>query len=228
MGYPMSQSRTKSLANDYVSIALKNYSEMKEKYETLRLQDTDLDAIFDYNLIYQKRIIATGFSQMAIEAFVNDYAAACLGDNEFYDNFDKLSVDGKLQLVSTFIINDRLNKNSVMYANIKALKRQRNEFIHSKSYILEESEMKNCSMKEEEYYLSYDERINITYKNLLERIKDDLDEVKKAVKALIDIANYFDSHDENVLATLELFGYFRIPDIIKEDLKEMGLNYNEI
>ena len=228
MGYPKSGIRKNSLANDYVSISLKAYSEMKGWYETLKVQEANLDSIFDYNLIYQKRIIATVFAHMAIESFINNYAAACLGDNEFYDNFDKLSIDGKLQLITKFILNDRLKGNSGIYTNFKTLKRQRNAFIHNKSYLVDELETNRFSVKDNKYHLSDEERLEKLYKNLLEKVDEDIKEVRNAIKVLIDIANYFDSHDENMAATLTLFGYFGIPEIIKADLGTMGLNYNEI
>lgn len=228
MGYPKIGIRKNSLANDYVSIALKAYSEMKEWYETLKVQEADLDSIFDYNLIYQKRIIATVFAHMAIESFINNYAAACLGDNEFYDNFDKLSIEGKLQLISKFILNYRLEKNNQLCASLKRLKRNRNNFIHNKSYKIDAEKSRNYRrfVLGEDY--AVDDEIENEYKIFLRGVGADLIEVKKSIKAIIELANFFDSRDENVLATLELFGFFSIPKIIREDLREMGLNYNEI
>ena len=87
--------RNNMLAGMYSEIAMEAYFHATKYYRVIR--ENDYSAFVGYELSeLNKYIVKTVvFSAMSIESFLNDYAAACLGDSEFYSNFDKLSTIGK-------------------------------------------------------------------------------------------------------------------------------------
>ena len=146
------------------------------------------------------------FSAMAIEAFFNDYAAACLGDSEFYGSFDQLTPISKFELIAKFILNAEIDKSKSYYSQLKKLINRRNQYIHNKSKALKTG------------YATLEEAIEAhkMYKQAIidqeipkidqQEIKSELNEALDALKAVRDIARFFDLHDTNIFAILKLFG----------------------
>ena len=68
----------------YSDIALRNYARAKEQLAEVDFSYDSYEDDLPYDLIYEYAIATIIFSAMCIEAYLNDYAAACLGDKEFY------------------------------------------------------------------------------------------------------------------------------------------------
>ena len=99
-------------ASTYAGISIDNYCRTKKLYEDiLKAEYKWCDLDFDiHHTFFNHLIISVVFCAMAIEAFVNDYAASCMGDKLFYQNFDHLSVISKMQLIAKFILKTEFNK----------------------------------------------------------------------------------------------------------------------
>lgn len=134
--------RQNGFYNHYADIAMESYYEAKECLQQLREMDP---LTHDCDLVIRKlqcRVMTSVvFSALCIEAFFNDYAAACLGDKEFYDSFDMLSPEGKLKLICSFILKHKIDKSQLYYCRLKELIKARNELVHNKSkeYFVEQS-----------------------------------------------------------------------------------------
>lgn len=219
MPYP-DYMRINCLCGDYAEIAFNKYYKVKQRYLFYK-KEQDFD-IFNESTIKQNSIVSVVFAQMAIESFCNDYAAACLGDAEFYDNFDKLDCIGKLQLICKFILKVKLDKSREPYTSLKALIKKRNEYTHNKSFDFDIARLipdTNC-----------DDDIpdDILYKLRLKDCQDLLNESMIGIKAMIEIANFFDERDENSRAYFRFFAFMSRPidieeAIVKQELKALGL-----
>ena len=78
----------------YCDVAMKSlYRALntKKEIENNNYHYYDRGFYLEENLI-QEAITCIVFSVMSLEAFFNDYAASSLGDSEFYDNYDHLSI----------------------------------------------------------------------------------------------------------------------------------------
>ena len=202
--YPL-RGRFNFLAGMYCEMAMEAYDTVAKQYDILLKKDSWVDSIADQEKFEKAMISCVVFSAMSIEAYLNDYAASCLGDSEFYKYFDKLSITGKLELITKFILQAPLDKSRETYRNIKMLVQDRNAFVHSKStsceypkYTKEELEARN------EYW---EENIaNIEEPQMdLESISKSLEKAENALKAIHGIAVHFDKNDTNAHAEVFLF-----------------------
>ena len=184
-----------------------DYEHTIRRYDGKRLKfETEAECAID--AFYKEVISTVVFSAMAIEAFFNDYAAACLGDSEFYDNFDQLSTIGKFELIAKFILCAEVDKSKSYYSHLKKLIKSRNNYIHNKSTELTipdisiEDAIKADSRLAQ--YLSSDEDLPVDQGEL----NDGLNEALDALKAIRDIAQFFDLYDTNICATARFFGLY--------------------
>lgn len=209
----------------YSDIALRSYARAKEQFEGVDFTIDDYEDNLPYDLIYEYSISTIIYATMCIEAFLNDYAAACLGDKEFYGNFDKLSIDGKFVLIGKFIMTAEIDKGQAYFYRLKTLIKERNELTHSKS---KELVGYNCYSEEPDLpddTFDQQEEEGIDSAPYEEMIKS----AKSALLAVRDIALFFDEHDAAAHAIARLFGYGEpIPDkngndIRNEILKELEL-----
>ena len=157
----------------------------------------------EYYANMEKNVVITiVFSAMCIESFFNDYAAACLGDSEFYDNFDKLSELSKFELIAKFILKTTIDKEKSYYSNLKFLIKKRNSYVHNKSYkykfdsTLNYEDLAFFTDEGPEEELILDKKI----------INQELKDAVISLKAIRDIAIFFDEHDSSAYAMSRTFG----------------------
>ena len=146
------------------------------------------------------------FSAMCVESFLNDYAATCLGDSEFYDNFDKLNPFGKFQLIANFILKSEFDKSKSYYSLFKELFRLRNNFVHNKS---KEAEIQGFSSLEEleAIHKKFYDSEEFTKMSQSDRDEVDLD-IKNALnslRAVYELAKYFEENECGYLVVTQLF-----------------------
>lgn len=205
----------------YADIVAQNYFEAKRLHNIIAKNKYDYEYIENQYLMEQHIIIVCVFSAMAIEAFLNDYAAACMGDSEFYDNFDKLSVISKFQLIAKFILGKEIDKSLSYYSNFKTLIKQRDSFVHNKS---KESSFQGCTLEEIQAFEEYKKTHNIVEKEPeldREEIKKDFSKAQLSIKAMRDFAFFFDSADKNA-RVINIFFRKWMPEEIR------GIYYNEL
>ena len=201
--YP-SCSRTNTLSLTYSEVAIENYLckindeyvgiEMNNIYTELLKEEEWSDHFLSLNNEFEKKMIITVvFAGMALEAFFNNYAAACLGDDEFYDSFDKLSVINKFELIVKFIIKTDIDKSKAYYYYLKILQKDRNGFVHSKSKAFVPPE-NTAFTNQIEYEANDSQKIE---SNFFETLKEELDTAENAIKALKSISLFFEEYDLN-------------------------------
>ena len=223
MSYPQNYARANCMCSEYAEIAFRNYFDVKQKCLTYKITEFDFDIFHEAHLLNQKAIVTVVFAQMSIESFLNDYAAACLGDDECYDNFDKLDFISKFQLIFKFILQDTLDKSREPYTSLKVLSKWRNSYIHNKSYSLDGSITKFESIEDADY-------LDAACKMETKYIKDILHEAESAIKAIIEIVNFFEERDNNTHATFKFFSFSTNPydleeAVIKRELSTLGLKH---
>ena len=207
--YP-SGMRVNGLYADYATIAMENYFYANEKLGILKSYDYQCAERIEALIQIERHVmINVVFAAMCIESFFNDYAAACLGDKEFYDSFDMLSPEGKFKLICSFILKHKIDKSKSYYCRLKELVRARKDLIHNKSkkYTLPDDYVytgKACEALEKAEF-------NETY--LRQWIQDENKENEKSVglarNALLtlkEIAELFDSIDPSAVAMARIFG----------------------
>lgn len=193
-------------AGTYCEIAMESYYQAKKLHDIIKKEHYILSSVHDIFDMDKKSIITVVFSAMCLEAFINDYAAACLGDPDFYDNFDKLSTISKLQLIAKFIWKDDLDKSQAYYCRLKRLFKERDAIVHSKSHLA-----KYQGLTEDEFKQYVSQKLeradNVGYEDDTFK-KEEIDQVIKtaldSLKAVYDIAKLFDAHDSNVYAVSRL------------------------
>ena len=197
--------RVNALYPTYCDIAMRAYYDAYLLHKKIKDRDYSGECSKDRRLLEEKILITIVFSAMSIEAFFNDYAAACLGDSEFYDNFDKMSVLSKFKLIAKFILKTDIDKSKSCYSYLKSLFSQRDFYVHCKS----KKSSFNGYTKEE---LEENERLIEELGIVFEEPRLDSDEIKKhlrdglnALKAIKEITEYFDCYDNNVFAFGKLF-----------------------
>ena len=186
-----------------IDIANENY------FDALKIQKKIIDDNYEIDGEYllfrlSKRIMVTiVFSSMALESYLNNYIAGCLGDENYYNVFEKLSWTEKLRLIVQFIFHQEFKKDHVCFTLIRKLERLRNDLIHNKpkyhrhvsSVSLEEIEAFENSQEYIDELFSYDKtEVN----NLIQAGFDSL----RAVK---ELAKLIDENDSDAQATVLLF-----------------------
>ena len=200
----MGFARVNFLCSSYSQIAIDNYFLAKQRIEQIKMERDYSYGVEYYDDAVHPTIITCVFAIMAIESYLNDYAAKNLGDEEFYDNFDKLSLLSKFQLISKFILRTKIDKSQSYYGNLKTAEKMRNEFVHNKSQDL--SKWLNAISFFGENDLDegeFDEESE--FNNLMSRLNKDLKNAKNAIISMRDIACFFENHDKNCCAFLLLF-----------------------
>lgn len=187
---------------EYADIANRQYYEVSKLFNEIKQHDFDQCEENSVSISKMRKsvIITTVFSGMAIEAFFNDYAASCLGDDAFYESFDSLSVIGKFDLIASFILNVKIDKSKAYYSFLKMLNKKRNDYVHSKSrkFDIDAERSAIISKLNDEIFLS-------EYGSSFEREANELLlEARNALRALREIAVFFDEKDTHSLA-LSLF-----------------------
>lgn len=198
--------RNNFLAGMYSEIAMEAYFHVTTYYQIIR--DNNYAAFSVYELLEMNKHIVTTvvFAAMSIESFLNDYAAACLGDSEFYSNFDKLSTIGKFQLIAKFILKGKVEKDKKYYFYLKTLFSLRDSYIHNKSTSMD---LEGHATLEE--YLN---PVQEVYKDELSEgflrfdkgeVDNAYNEATNALKAIKEIALYFDEKDARHISMNLLF-----------------------
>lgn len=193
-------------AGTYCEIAMESYYQAKAFHDIIKKEGYVFSSIHDVSQMDKRAIVTVVFSAMCIEAFVNDYAAACLGDSDFYDNFDKLSTISKLQLIAKFIWVDELDKSQACYCRLRRLFKERDAYVHSKSRLSKYQGMTDEEFKQ--YVSERPERMdNVGYEDDSFE-KDEIDRIimsaLDALKAIYDVAKLFDAHDSGIYAVEKL------------------------
>lgn len=197
--------RMNNFSTMYCEMAMESYYNASISFNRIKESGYSC-ACYDDRDAMEKSIVSTiVFSAMTLEAFINDYAAACLGDSDFYDNFEKLSFLSKFELVARFILKSNIDKSKAYYSYLKALFRQRDSYIHNKSkrssfqgYRLEEFQKINKMNR-------LDDFINEPPSFDVGEINDEMKMAIDALKAIKNIAIYFDERDSNIHAIVKLF-----------------------
>lgn len=197
--------RENYLANVYCEMAMESYYHALLSHEIIEKFDYSWDCYREYDNIRKSVISTVVFSAMTIEAFLNDYAAACLGD-EFFSKFvDKFRLIDKLEFIGTVIFKEEINKGKSYYSRLMTLFRDRNRYVHSKS---KRSSIRGNTLEEmqeiEEAYTSDSYEIEAP---LLDKgeIEDDMKQGIDALKTIRDMAIYLDEHDSDIYAIKKLF-----------------------
>lgn len=225
--YPLC-ARSNWMVSNYSDIAVDNYQNAKSLYKEIELANFNaINMEEQYHKFCHSIVISIVFSAMAIEAFVNNYGAVCLGDDFFYENFDRLSVISKMQLISKFLFHENFDKSKEYYYCLKNTFSERDKFVHSKTI----STYDYCNKKG--YVLHNDLKECIaSRKELLEDPVLDKDEMLSdlklaftAIKAMKNIAEYFDENDSNVYA---IISFFHVGDICNVDYSKYHQIYKEL
>lgn len=200
--------RKEYAVSNYSWISMLHYWEAKSNYEQLSsLKFMCGEAVELRKTLTNSSIVTVTFSAMALEAFLNDYAATDLGDKFFYENFEILRPMGKLQLIAKFILNADLVKGTTLYNLVDSLFRERNNYVHSKS-----KDGHDLGMTEDEYkeFLAFAETDE--GKEFLSQSSEiDMDTPKimlqsafSALCALREVGKFFDEHDDEKTALTKL------------------------
>lgn len=130
--YPEKYQRINTKSDMYFSIAYQLLSRNIDKLESLNV--TDMLVVDDYSeSLFKDYHVIIVFSAMAIEAFINDYLAVCFSDELYYNNFDKLNILQKIEIMFSVIWEDDFDKSKSLYNYLHDLLKRRNSFVHSKS-----------------------------------------------------------------------------------------------
>ena len=222
-------------AHCYLEIALINYYHAIIKYEDLEnnnfLQDGEY---IDYSI--EKDIMATiVFSSMALESYLNNYISGCIGDDNYYKVYEKLSWIEKLHLIIHFIFHQEFNKDHVCFTLLRWLEKTRNELIHNKpkfhhfqsDLTLEELE----KIEKSEEYKAHMELIEKYYNK--QEIKDTMKAGFDSLRAVKELALLIDKNDSNanVISLLfhpQLIGKSEIEEVKRKIYPLIGIKVEEL
>ena len=197
--------RQNYLASTYCEIAMESLYKANSYLERIKKANYAGYEISSKVSMDKSIITVVVFSAMTIESFFNNYAATKLGDTDFYDNFDKLSMISKFQLIARFILKSPIDKSKSYYSFLKSLVKNRDSFVHNKSRSLklnidstDDFETIDCLSENadfliEEYALNKDE------------IDNGFREALNALRAIKDIAIFFDNADAECYALKSIF-----------------------
>lgn len=181
-------------ANIYCDIALENYFLTKSTYEEIMKAKNTCGEYLDRLDYYQgKQIACTVFSQMCIEALLNDFASDYLTRKEIEDFFDKLDIQKKIKFIAKFILHKKIRTDGVLFNNIKIMTKNRNESIHNKSKIITNDE-----------YIAMEEKLGEQELN-----NNDFREffilAKQSISAIIETAKFLSNPSNDALIVEMLF-----------------------
>lgn len=221
--------RNNMLAGMYSEIAMEAYFHATKYYRVIR--DKQYSAFAGYELSeFNKYIVQTVvFAAMSIESFLNDYAAACLGDSEFYSNFDKLSAVSKFQLIAKFILKSKVEKDKKYYFYLKTLFTLRDSYVHNKS-----------TSFNTEGYATLEEYLDYAQEEYKEELSEDAwcfnkDEIDtdyrgatNALNAIKEIALYFDKNDASQIAMRRFFNPFGLQAGSEKEKEYKSMVFSEL
>lgn len=197
--------RENYFVNMYCEMAMESYYNAKVAHDIIKGSGYTWDCSDKCDLMNKSIISTIVFSAMTVEAFINNYAAACLGDVVFTKHIDRLSTLSKFEFISIFILRRDIDKSRSYYSLLKSLFSKRNSYIHSKSkrsafqgYTLEQ-------MKEIENLCKLDEFDSEPPLLNAKEIEADMRDALNALKAIKELAIYFDENDSNIFAKSNLF-----------------------
>lgn len=196
----------------YGCILLEHLSDSYDYLEKLKKLDKKINSYDEFsnieNQMESNYIEIIVFSIMCVEAFLNDYIASCILDDNYYNNFDMLNVLAKFNLIVQFIFKDNSDKSEKCASMLKGLNRKRNNLVHSKSndgtyrgyHSLEELEEMESKMNNEEFF---DNILTRDIKSCFQLFNDS----KQAVITVVELAKYFDSQDIDLNAIFRIFSF---------------------
>ena len=178
---------------------MKHFMTVKNYYDIIKEKNATSNYtigayVVDRNTLEENMVITCVFSAMAIEAFINDYIASRIGDAEFYDNYDKLSIESKFNFAIKLIMRADINKGAEYYYLFKKLFKSRNDFVHSKSKDFNIDDTKKYSENSDEVDMEGIVSVN------LESLKNKYYIGRDAIKAILEIANFFEENDDDCYA----------------------------
>lgn len=200
--------RRKFMVSTYSEIALEHFQLMREDFQQLQSLESMCGEVMDLKKEMQKNcVVCITFAAMAVEAFLNDYAATRMGDRYFSDNFEQLRPFAKLDLISNFEFHKRIETGGMLQNSVGVLSQDRNKLVHSKT-------KEARGMTQEEYeQLQHLRETDEDFRNweLASMMKIHLEEEKKmfdhahmAVRALKEVADYIDAEDALARAAAKL------------------------
>lgn len=206
-------SRSGDNIGSYGTIAIENYYWAKVKLgKANALPEESFEQLFELEEEIGNHVaVSIVFASMCIEAFLNDYAAVCLGDSSYYHNFDSLSPESKLMLIGNFLLDDPVDKGSAMFCYLRRLSKNRNGYVHSKTSAVEISEEYTEEEMEELYQRI--EQVTIHDEIELSGLNKLVQDAKNGLEALREIALYIDNHDETADAISRIFSIFVYPEL---------------
>lgn len=231
--YRKSFSRENVMYGDYGYILLEHLSDSYDYLEKLKKLDRKTNSYDEFsnikNRIELNYIEIIVFSIMCVEAFLNDYIASCILDENYYNNFDMLNVLSKFNLIVQFIFRDDSDKSEKCASMLKGLNKKRNNLVHSKSndashvayHSLEESE-------EMESKINLDDYLDNIITEDLKSCYSLFNESKQAIITVVELAKYFDSQDIDSHALLRIFYFSKNYEINELQCNEKQLKAFEI
>lgn len=227
--------RSNYMVTNFSEIALEQFYWLQNKYEQLKAMTTmSGDVVELQHEILNHYASCITFSAMALEAFFNDYAATKLGDDFYYDNFENLRPFSKLQLISLTIFNETIDKSGNLFRYINLLFKERNKLVHCKSRELRG--MSEAEYMELQQLRETDEDFrNFLVESMLQIDLEDEEELRNkahdALKALVEVATYFDKRDDRAFASFRLLCSGRVCDCegnmearIRDALRYLGIH----
>lgn len=231
--YRKSFSRENVMYGDYGYILLEHLSDSYDYLEKLKKLDRKTNSYDEFSNI-KKRIELNYieiivFSIMCVEAFLNDYIASCILDENYYNNFDMLNVLAKFNLAVEFIFRDDSDKSEKCASMLKGLNKKRNNLVHSKSndasyvayHSLEESE-------EMESKINFDDYLDNIITEDLKSCYSLFNDSKQAIITVVELAKYFDSQDIDSDALFGIFSFSQNDEINELQRNEKQLKAFEI
>ena len=107
--------RENCFAGRYCEFAMDHYYEALRTYESLEKGKFHSSMGIERREMENHIIATIVFSGMCLESFFNNYAAACLGDSDFHEYFEKLDVKSKFVLIAKFILKAEIDKSKSYY-----------------------------------------------------------------------------------------------------------------
>lgn len=192
----------------YIEMATDSFLVAHEKYWKYSKME---DIIKKQESIKKDTLICLSFSVFAIEAFLNNYLSACLGEERFKAIDRKSIVDKFKHITKEFFCADLSKENRLLNLLNQAVER-RDEIVHSKSF----DAMKTVDPNDLFSYWDYQQwkanepnKANIAIEKRIAKvnkeIQQELSNAYDSLRAVAYLAKFFDRHDANVRAFRSLF-----------------------
>ena len=208
--FPENIARIQANESSYSTIAFRALCDAEKIYKEL-LQDDEKFLDPDETFMIDECVaVCETFSAFAVEGYLNTYAAACLGDDMFYDNFEKLSVLSKLQLITALLYHESIDKGGELHYLIKNLFSSRDSHAHSKNMSISgKYGVSEKAIEEYEKLFSehWKEELDDTIKSIKSRYQDEIKGAELSVKAIAAVACFIDAHDTTAFAQFRLLPF---------------------